>query len=385
MRNSLPVKPKIRSYFDVIFMEDSRCQIRAGDDTILVLRGRTVSELLPELFRHLDGTASVRDLLDRFKEGVSADDLLTILERLNAEGILEDGVLLPPPEITPAEREFYASQLLFFSHFAGDRYGYQRALQRARAAIIGLGDVGMATLTAVARSGISHIVGIDSRAACHRTNDLTELDVAKALPSTDELASLLASINPHIEFRGIDALPETEEGLAQALHGADIVIVALDKPQPSICERVNRICIEQSTVWMMCGCLNSVEGTVGPLFVPRQTCCYKCYDLRLKSNIEAYKEHTAFEEFLKGKEGQTADYGYPAPFPAVIGNLVALEVIKHVTQFSPPETYGALFCLNFLTLRSHVHEVFKLPRCPVCGSASDLPPKAFWSKVAPAE
>jgi bacteriocin biosynthesis cyclodehydratase domain-containing protein len=378
MHDSLPVKPKIRAYFDVIFMED-RCQLRAGEDTILVLRGRTVSQLLPELFRQLDGTSSVAELLDRFKERVSADDLRAILDRLNSEGILEDAALVMPPEFTPAEAKFYAAQLLFFSHFAGDKYGFQKALVRSTVAVIGLETVGMATLKAIALSGISHIVGVDSCSACEQCDYTTGRDANEALPRVRGVGALLADINPHIHFRETGAIPDTDEGLAQVLQATDLVIVALDKPQPLIYERVNRLCLAQGRAWMMCGCLNSVEGMVGPLFVPRQTCCYRCFELRRKSNIEAYNEDTAFQDFLKDRKGQTADYGHLAPFPAILGNLVALEVVKHLTQFTRPETYGAIYCLNFLTLRTQIHEVLKLPRCPDCGPAATIPPRSPWS------
>jgi hypothetical protein len=59
----LPTKPKIHSFFDVIFMEDHACQLRAGDDRILIVRGRTVSEVFPHLLPHLDGTCTLSDLV----------------------------------------------------------------------------------------------------------------------------------------------------------------------------------------------------------------------------------------------------------------------------------------------------------------------------------
>lgn len=149
---SLPAKPKIRSYFDIIFEGDRRCQLRAGDDTILVLRGNAVPELLPQLFRCLDGTYTLSDLIEVCRDLATEEDLVTVLTQLNEEGILEDAAVGPPPTLTAEELDYYAPQLLFFSHFAGNKYEYQAKLKDSRLAIIGLESLGATILSSLASS-----------------------------------------------------------------------------------------------------------------------------------------------------------------------------------------------------------------------------------------
>lgn len=120
-------------------------------------------------------------------------------------------------------------------------------------------------------------------------------------------------------------------------------------------------------------------ATVGPFFIPHETCCYTCYDRRVKSNLEAYQEYLAYEKYLAEKDKCPAAYGSLPSFATVAGGLIAVEVTKHLTQFLVPKTYGAVFCLNFLTLETELHEVWKLPRCPSCGPLVHTPPRAVWS------
>lgn len=122
-----------------------------------------------------------------------------------------------------------------------------------------------------------------------------------------------------------------------------------------------------------------MAGTVGPFFVPYETCCYTCYDRRVKANLEAYHEYLAYQKYLGKSMKHPAPYGYLPSFAAIIGDLIAIETIKHLTQFVVPKTYGATFSLNFLTFESEFHEVWKLPRCPSCGPAARTPPRAVWS------
>ncbi len=377
MHKVLPARPRIRPYFDVIFASDGGCQLRDGDDRILVLRGTTVTETFPLLFPHLDGTHTVADICERCRDIAPKEVLVTILERLNEEGILEDGAT---PSCAPEESESYSPQLLFFSRFTDDRYGYQAKLKGARAAVIGLGSIGQTVVISLATSGIGHLTGFDDSARVPWASTLPGAQGDRSERETTALSLLVEKNHPDVAFQAEEGRLETHDDVARAVTGNDVVIVAFDKPRLSIFEQVNRVCLDENIPWITCGSLNSIEGIVGPFMVPRETCCYKCYELRSKANLDAYSEYVTFEEYLREKDGRTADHGHLPSFPAVIGHLIALEVIKHLTQFVPPETYGSIFSINFLTLQAQRHEVLKLPRCPACGPAANTPPRALWSR-----
>jgi bacteriocin biosynthesis cyclodehydratase domain-containing protein len=376
----LPTKPKIHSFFDVIFMEDHACQLRAGDDRILILRGRTVSEVFPHLLPHLDGTRTLSDLVHACKDIATEDELIAILERLNEEGIIEDAALAPPSTLTSREQTYYASQLLFFSHFTEDRYAYQAKLHDSHVIVIGLGTIGTAVLIALARSGVGHITGVENNiSSCLTTaGSATDADISGLMPTA--LASVLEAKNPGVHFKSINTTLYSVEDITGIATAKDVVVLALDKPRAGVHELVNQVCLKERIPWMTCGSLRSMATIVGPFFVPYETCCYTCYDRRMKSNLEAYHEYMAYEKYLQENEGSLSDYGYLPGFATVTGDLMAVEIIKHLTQCVVPETYGAALCFNFLTLQTELHEALKLPRCPSCGPAAHTPPRAVWSR-----
>ncbi|MFW9940481.1 MAG: TOMM precursor leader peptide-binding protein [Candidatus Thorarchaeota archaeon] len=380
LQNQLPLRPKIFPYFDIIFMDNQKCQIRAGDDKIFILRGKTITEILPKLFKFLNGDYTINQIANKCKDIASKEEIITILARLNKDGLLEDASIKPPSQLNSKELKYYAPQLLFFSHFKGDKYNYQIKLKESQIAIIGLGLLGSAILLSLAVSGVGHITGIDyTNASIHSSLNpylTSHFDKLEAKASS----SLFDKINPNIKYKRLNKIIQSKEDTLQIVKGKDVVIVAIDKPQPAINKWINESCLDENVPWITSSGLTGIEGIIGPFIIPHETCCYKCYELREKSNMDSYDEYIAFEKYLEEREGLTANYGHLPQFAAIMGSFVALEVLKHLTQFVLPETYGSLFSINFITFQTQFHEVLKLPRCPSCGPAKDVPPKAFWAR-----
>jgi thiazole/oxazole-forming peptide maturase SagC family component len=335
--------------------------------------------VFPSLFPHLDGTCGLSELVCACQQVATQDEVLAILECLNDEGIIEDAAASPASTLTPQERTYFASQLLFFSHFTDDRYAYQTKLRGSDVAVIGLGAIGAAIVTALARLGIGRITVVDDHSPSRLTaSGLTMRPDNGELPSP-ALLSEVATQHPGVRFTWINNTLDSQDDIAAIASEKDVLVVALDAPRVGLHEIVNHVCLEKRIPWMTCGNLRSVACSIGPFFVPYETCCYTCYDRRMKSNLEAYREYLAYEKHLEDNENRVAPYGYLPGFATIVGNLIAVEISKHLTQFVVPKTYGAVFCLNFLTLESELHEVWKLPRCPSCGAAARTPPRDVWS------
>jgi len=373
----LPVRPKLRPCFDVIYMEGHRCQIRAGDDVVIMLEGRTVSDVIPKLFENMSGNLTVSELAEACQAFVSPDDLVTILTKLDGEGVLEDGNS-DSRLFTDDELNYYSSQERFLSHFDRRKLIFQERLKGSKVGVIGSGSMGTAILSSLAQMGVGHLVGVETASELSAVPDLSNPGENGQMTAGGFLSSLI-NINPHVNVSVASIGPDDLTAITSAMRGCDVIAVAVDNVAFSVYERVHNTSINEGIPWIMCSPLNSIEGIVGPFFVPPETCCYRCYDLRIKSNLTRYAEYMAFEAYVKDREGRTAEYGFLNPFPMIIGNLAALEIVKHITGFVSPETYGCLIALNFVTLQMEHHEVFKLPRCPDCSPARGLPPKSMWS------
>jgi thiazole/oxazole-forming peptide maturase SagC family component len=385
MRNSmpdmlaaLPNKPKLRPCFDVIFMEGKRCQIRAGDDVVIMFAGRIVSEVFPKLFENMTGRLTISELAGVCRSLVSLDDVVTILTKLDAEGVLEDGSA-ESSSLSNGELDYYASQITFFSHFGKHELKRQERLKNSKVAVIGLDAVGAAVLSSLARMGVGDLLALEASPRLKSLSGVSHADTDDG-SDVNGLVSSLTKINPYVNVSLVKSNFDDEAELSSIMKKCDVVAVAADTVEFAIYEKVNKASLINDVPWLMCGPLNSIEGKVGPFFIPHETCCYRCYELRTKSNLKGYAEYMAFESYVREREERAAEFGYLNPFPVIMGGLAALEIIKHITGFASPETYGCLTTLDFLTFRTERNEVFKLPRCPDCSLAKDLPPRSLWSK-----
>jgi bacteriocin biosynthesis cyclodehydratase domain-containing protein len=100
----------------------------------------------------------------------------------------------------------------------------------------------------------------------------------------------------------------------------------------------------------------------------------------MKANLEHYGPYLLYEEHLRAGSHQRV-FGSLPQFPHIVADVAASEILKLLTGFSAPTTYGRMFTFNFLTLTTEFQEILKLPRCPACGEPSKhLPMMKPWSE-----
>ena len=122
------------------------------------------------------------------------------------------------------------------------------------------------------------------------------------------------------------------------------------------------------TEWTSCRAVG-FEFELGPTVIPHETPCYRCFDLRRKSNLTSSDEYALLEPHW---QAISRSAGALAITPGI--GLAALEVIKALTHFAEPATYAHLHTLNLLTLETRLHPILKIPRCAHCGRSSQPRP-----------
>jgi bacteriocin biosynthesis cyclodehydratase domain-containing protein len=138
----------------------------------------------------------------------------------------------------------------------------------------------------------------------------------------------------------------------------------------------NLACIEASTTWISCRIVG-LEMDIGPTVIPSVTPCFKCFDLRAKSNRTDYDDYLRVERHL---QTDRLDSGKLLVNTCI--GLAALEIVKALTHFAEPATYGHLFSMNLLTLEGRRHPVLKIPRCPHCSRQStERPTIEAWQRA----
>jgi thiazole/oxazole-forming peptide maturase SagC family component len=194
-----------------------------------------------------------------------------------------------------------------------------------------------------------------------------QTDVGKL--SSEVVAARLREANRFTQAEW-SAQPMTcADDVEAAVREANLAVLCLDKPAASIWDWMNEACLKRKVLWTSAH-IEDFAGMVGPSVVPFQTPCYKCYDLRRKSNLDAddFEEAMAWEQLLRERGGRL-DFttGTLPAFAPLLGAVTAIEALKLLTGFEKPTALGAVWEIDFPTLKVVVRPLLKVPRCPACG------------------
>jgi len=248
----------------------------------------------------------------------------------------------PPPDLTDAEIERYARQLVLPEWGAAA----QLAVSEASVLVIGAGALGAPVALYLAGAGVGRIGILDDdavdlsdlqRQLLHFTPDL-------GVPKAESAAAKLRYLNPDIVVEPYQARAEAANAPA-LVEGQDLVVDC----SGSFATRyvVNAACCAARVPLVEAGVLG-MAGLVMSI-KPGRTACYRC----------------AFPvEPSDAPRG--ADTGVLGPAAGVIGSLQALEALKLLTGVAPPIADGFLQ-VDLATsefLRVHAD---RRPDCPDCG------------------
>lgn len=355
------LRPRVKEFYDVVPEAADRYQIRSSEMTA-VLTGVTVKEIFSRVLPLLDGSNTFDEIVEKLGPELTADQVKLILAKLGKSGIIEDTAQYLSSSFAPEELEQYRRQMIFFDLMAeaGSPVDYQENLKKAHVAVIGSGELAASLAKQLARIGIGRVFGANM--------------------DPDRWSG---DINPFISF-GVGAIDQEDH---QALEEAfaderpDLLVIAVDRPEPGLVERINELSQNFGIPLLQCQ-TNGTEGTVGPFVIPQQTACLNCHNLRVTRNLDHYQEYRAWEKWVKsdGKHKRALSMFLP-PFTDLVANMAAVEVFKHVSDVYEAETYGKFITVNAITFEVITHQVLRLPRCPSCGNARNNTTFSVWQEV----
>jgi bacteriocin biosynthesis cyclodehydratase domain-containing protein len=308
----LPTRPYLKPWYRLA--EDGDRLVFEYGQSLVVLEGRAVKRLVPALLPLLDGTRRRDEIVAVLGQEVApaVDHALRLLAERR---LLTDG---PPLEDTAAEA---ASCALF--------------------------------VAATAHAGIAP-------AAAAKALVDSSVAVVGESPAGEELARLLRRSGVgSIERRSWD------EGPAGPL----AVVAPTARELPRL-ESWNRAALAAGSPWLQLLPHDGRYASVGPLFVPGETCCHRCLGLRRSSNLDFPAEFWTVEQTPAARPS-------PPSLAAVSAGLTATLALRWLA-YADPLVPGRLFALELSpTPAVTAHLVYKVPRCPDCsgldGCAAPLP------------
>ena len=314
----------------------------------------------------LDGRLTLAEIQTEVADLFAPSDLETCLKLLNQHNLLEDA---GETSLAPEMQERLAPQLNFFHETTGGAARQaQRKLSRAIVAIVGLSGAGATAAASLAAAGIGKIVAIDREkvvpADLSLSTIFTTTDLGK--DRAEAVRQRLAECAPETAFTIQKDLLTTDTDVRQAIESADFVVCCLDAGQSSLAYKLNRVCLETKTNWLLCAA-NGAEVSVGPLMIPNETACFMCYKMRLVACAENPEDEFAFQRFLDGRKQDDSRTHENLIFGTTLaGQLAGLETTKFLTGGFAATTRSRTIVVDLLDLTMTKHLVLRKPWCPAC-------------------
>lgn len=278
------------------------------------------------------------------------------LGRVRAEALRRQA---PPPEPAPRPGAFSEAELSRYArHITLREIGGpgQRALRDAKVLVVGAGGLGSPALLYLGAAGVGTLGVIDGdeveRSNLQRQVIHGEADLGR--PKAQSAADAVAALNPHVTLRTY-ARRLTEEMAEELLAGYDLVLDGSDSYATRAL--VNRAAVAAGRP-LVAAALTAWEGQISLYDPARGGPCFACLFP---------------EEPAAGLSPSCAEAGVAGPLPGVMGSLMALEAVKHLTGAG--ETLrGRMLLFDGLRAEARVIALEPRPGCPVCGGAGAAPP-----------
>lgn len=161
----------------------------------------------------------------------------------------------------------------------------------------------------------------------------------------------------------------SQEGDMESLiENSDLLVVSSSFKDNYLFNLVNKICIEKSKKWLRV-LLDGQCCEVGPLFIPGETCCYSCMDMREMSNMS--EETHIFDNILRNMDfhneqlKRTIGLYCSYPLNILTSDIAYYELINYLVGVSND------LLDNVLRIIGEEHKIekeriFRYSDCPVC-------------------
>ncbi len=262
---------------------------------------------------------------------------------LRARKVVEEAA--PAGKFRPAELDRYARHILL-REIGGPG---QKALKSARVLVVGAGGLGSPALLYLAASGVG-VIGVIDDDLVENSNlqrQIIHADQRIGMPKVASAALAMKELNPFIEVRPYQRRL-TDEIVAELIADYDLVLDGTDNFDTRYL--VNRVCVALGKP-LISGAITQWEGQLSLFDPAKGTPCYAC----------VFPVRPA-----PGLVPSCAEAGVAAPLPGVIGAMMAMEAVKHITGAG--ETLrGRLMIHDALYGETRVIAVKRRADCAVCG------------------
>ncbi|MFD1913872.1 HesA/MoeB/ThiF family protein [Halodurantibacterium flavum] len=227
----------------------------------------------------------------------------------------------------------------------------QKALKSARVLVIGAGGLGSPALLYLAAAGVGTIGVIDDDAVenSNLQRQVIHTDDRIGMPKVFSAEKAMRALNPHVTIRPYHRRLTPE--IAAALFSEyDLILDGSDNFDTRYL--VNRVAVRTGKP-LIAAAMARWEGQIALYDSAAGTACFEC----------VFPERPA-----PGLVPTCAEAGVIAPLPGVLGSMMALEAVKHLTG-AGQTLAGRLLIHDALYAETRAITLHRRPDCAACGSA----------------
>lgn len=136
----------------------------------------------------------------------------------------------------------------------------------------------------------------------------------------------------------------------------------------SLFHTVDDYCRRREVPWIVAVRCGPEQAQIGPLFIPEETACYRCFQLRTASNRSNYEQYVAFRQLTEIPPRKGI---WPEAYARFVASVTALECVRFILDVAPAVTVGTAYYWDLMSWTPTVESVLKLPGCPCCGVSYD--------------
>ena len=269
----------------------------------------------------------------------------SLLKKLKTPGATAD-IMADQAAFRSAELDRYARHIML-REIGGPG---QKRLKAARVLVIGAGGLGSPALLYLAAAGVGTLGVIDDDVVdtSNLQRQIIHTDQRIDMPKVQSAALAIQALNPFVTVRPYNRRL-TEAMAAALIADYDLVLDGSDNFDTRYL--VNRVCVAAGKP-LISGAITQWEGQLS-LFDPAHgTPCYACiFPVRP----------------APGLVPTCAEAGVAAPLPGVIGAMMAMEAVKHITG-AGQTLAGRLMIHDALFFEVRVIGIKANPNCKVCGA-----------------
>jgi molybdopterin/thiamine biosynthesis adenylyltransferase len=266
-----------------------------------------------------------------------------LLRRLKSRATVAQPVVTPA-KFSEAELERYARHILL-REIGGPG---QKALKSARVLVIGAGGLGSPALLYLAAAGVGTLGVMDDDVvdASNLQRQIIHKDQGVGMPKVQSALEAVKALNPYVTVRPYQRRFSAET--ASVLQDYDLVLDGSDNFDTRYLVNAEAA---RAGKPLISAAITQWEGQISLYDPARGTPCYAC----------VFPERPA-----PGMVPTCAEAGVAAPLPGVLGAMMALEAVKHITG-AGQTLRGRLMIHDALYAETRVIDLHRRKDCPVCG------------------